>query len=336
MTNNTYLDSVFVDESNSLAWKLAQVIVQQPCEVYNFVYLYGASGVGKTQMLRMIERELRERHPELNILYTTADEMTDQLIQDLIHKTRDEFNARYRDVQVLLVDDIQHLAGKEATQDEFVKLFDTFVRNNRQCVIASDRPICELVQLNEHLRHRLGSIVSVEIGEPGQKIRREIAERECHRLKLDLPIIVVGYLADQARNPFQILGLVRRIAVYSKMKQIPLDLDHVKECLKEVLEPHPVCANRILDVVCRYYNVECYVLQGNSRTQNIGQARKIAAYLLYRHGKLSIPEIGELLHRDHSTILYAVRWVDAQRKKGEIVSGVLHDLEADIGEGGSE
>lgn len=235
MSNNTNLDPVVVDDSNNLAWAVVQVVVQQPCEVYNLVYLHGASGVGKTQMLRAIEQELRELHPKLNVLYTTADEMTDQLIMDLINKTGGAFENRYQDVDVLLVDDIQLLAGKEATQERFVRVFDTFDRSSRQCVIASDRSVCELVLLNEHLQHRLGSTVSVEIGEPGPRIRREIVERECCRMGLELAEDIRSYLAEQAHNPFQLLGLVRRVAACHDLQKMPLDMVHVKACLEAIL-----------------------------------------------------------------------------------------------------
>lgn len=332
MSGNICFDPIVIGESNALAWDLAQEVMLHPCGKYSLVYLHGVSGVGKTQMLRAIEHGLRVNHPDLNILFTTADQMTDLLIQDIVEKSRSTFRERHQNTDVLLVDDIQHLAGKEATQEEFVKLFDAFCARGKQIVIASDRPACEFVRLNEHLQRRLESTASAEIREPGLEVRRTIVERECCRMGLVLSEDVSGYLAEQAHNPFRILGLVRRVALCHEMQRMPLDMDHVKACLEELLEPRPVGADRVLELVCRYYNLEALALLGASKTKGIGEARRVLAYLLSRHGKVSLPEIGRMMNRDHTTILHDIRWVEAEQKKGGTIAETIHDLQAMLSE----
>ena len=334
MSGNYFCNSIAVGENNSLAWDLAREVVLHPCEKHSLVYLYGVSGVGKTQMLQAIEHGLREYHPTLKVLLTTADQMTNLLIQDLIHKTRSSFGERYQDTDVLLVDDIQHLAGKETTQEEIVKLFDVFHARGKQLVIASDRPACEFVSLNQHIHRRLESMVSAQILEPGPEVRHAIIDQEAKRLDLELPEDISVYLAEQVGNPFQLQGLVRRVAVCCELLKMPLDMDHVQACLRDILEPQPMDADKVLGLVCRYFNVGSQVLLGTSRVKGIGTARRVLAYLLCRHGKVAIPEIGRMMNRDHTTILHDVRWAETERKKGGAVADMICDLEAMLAEMG--
>lgn len=332
MSSNIYCDAIAIGKSNTLAWELAREVVLRPCGKYNLVYLHGVSGVGKTQMLRAIEHGLREHHPNLKVLFTTADQMTDLLIQDILYKTRSDFEKRYQDTDVLLVDDIQHLAGKETTQETIVKLFDALCARGKQVVIASDRPVCEFVSLNQHLHRRLESTVSAEIREPGSDVRCAIIDQEAKRLELELPKDIREYLAEQAQNPFQLQGFVRQVAACHELQKMPLDTDHVAACLKELLEPRPTNVERVLELVCRYYDAESRVLLGTSRAKGIGEARRILAYLLCRYGKVSIPEIGKMMNRDHTTILQYVKWVEVEKKQGGAITNTMFDLESKITE----
>lgn len=332
MSGNIFSNTVAIGENNSLAWDLAQEVVLHPCGKYSLVYLYGTSGVGKSLMLQAIERGLQEHHPTLNVLLTTVDQMIQCLIDDIIHKSRCSFDARYQDTDVLLVDDIHHLVGKETTQAEIVKLFNAFYDRGKQIVITSDRPACEFASLNRHIHRRLESMASAQILEPGPKVRCMIVEREAERLDLALPENIRAYLAEQVGNPFQLQGLVRRVAACCELQKMPLDTDHVQACLRDILEPRPMDADKVLRLVCRYFNVENQAILGTSRVKGIGTARQVLAYMLYRHGKLAIPEIGSMMNRDHTTILRDVRWAETERKKDGSVADMICDLEAMLAE----
>lgn len=235
MAGSMYCDPILVDEGNKFAWSLARAVMQQPGE-YGLLHIYGASGVGKTQMLRWIEHEVQSDSPNLNVLYTTADEVRGQMTQAFIQHNRGSFMEKYQRVNLLLIDDLHSIAGLEATQEEFARLFEALYIQRKQVITASVCPERELVALDGYLQRHLGGILSAEIREPGPEVRHAIVERECRRMGLELTENVCSYLVNQAHNPFRIIGLVRRVAAYHDLQKMPLDdIDHVKACLKAIL-----------------------------------------------------------------------------------------------------
>lgn len=235
MAGSMYCDPILVDEGNKFAWSLARAVMQYPGE-YGLLHIYGASGVGKTHMLRWIEHEVQTDSPDLNVFYTTADEIRGQMTQAFIQHNRGSFMEKYLRVDILLVDDVQCLAGMEATQEEFARFFETLYVQGKQIIITSDRHERELVALDGYLQRHLGGILSAEIREPGPEVRHAIVERECRRMGLELTENVCSYLVDQAHNPFRIIGLVCRVAACHDLQKMPLDdIDHVKACLEAIL-----------------------------------------------------------------------------------------------------
>ena len=234
MTSKSYCDPILVDGSNRFAWSLVQVVARHP-GIYGPLYLYGDSGVGKTQMLRRIQYEMRMDDPNRNVLYTTADELTLQLVRAFVQHNREAFMQKLQRVDLLLIDDLQCLAGMEATQEEFARFFETLYVQGKQIIITSDRHERELIAFDGYFQRHLGGILSAEILEPGPEVRYGIVQRECYRLGVELTEDVCRYLAGQATNPCKVLGLVRRVVAYYDLEKLPLDVDRVYAYIKDIL-----------------------------------------------------------------------------------------------------
>ena len=227
--SNNYCDTVFVDESNTVAWDLIQKVLRQP-DRYGLVYLWGTSGIGKTHMVRYLEHEMRGTYPDMDVLYITAEQMKEQFLQAVVND-KDSFMEQYKH-DLLIVDDLQCVVKQEANQRGFEKLFDMLYVQGKQVVIVSNRPPRAFATLNKHLRRHLKA---ARIREPGPEVRHAIVERECRRLGVELAEDVRRYLVGQATNPCKILSLVHRVGACHELEKLPIDVDRVHAYIKDLL-----------------------------------------------------------------------------------------------------
>ena len=227
--SNNYCDTVFVDESNTVAWDLIQKVIRRPGR-YGLVYLWGTSGIGKTHIVRYLEHEMRVAYPDMDVLYITAEQMKEHFLQAIL-SDKNAFVERYKH-DLLIVDDLQCIVKQEAIQRGFAKLFDMLYAQGKQVVIVSNRPPRAFATLNKHLRQHLKT---ARIREPGPEVRHAIVQRECCRLRVELTEDVRRYLVGQATNPRKILSLIHRVDACHELEKLPLDVDRVHVYIKDLL-----------------------------------------------------------------------------------------------------
>ncbi len=304
--NPRYTFSTFVvGPSNRLAYAAARAVVENPARAYNPLFLYGGVGLGKTHLLHALGQECAAHG--LHVLYVSSEEFTNDLI-DAIRKHRtDAFRDRYRNIDVLLIDDIQFIVGKESTQEEFFHTFNSLHAQDKQIVVSSDRPPKAMVTLEERLRSRFEWGLAADIQTPDFETRMAIlcskAERAGH--VIDTPYLEM--IAQRVQSNIRELeGALTRVMAYSQLRGIPLDAALVETALMDFsLSNQTITAERILAVVAEHCGVAEDQLLGRSRRQEIALARQVAMFLMREETKTSLPQIGAAVGgRDHTTVMH--------------------------------
>lgn len=310
MLNQRYTFSRFiVGSSNRLAHAACLAVADHPAMAYNPLFLYGGVGLGKTHLLHAIGNSILDRDPEINVLYVSSEKFTNDLINAIRRQQTEEFRIRYRNIDVLLIDDIQFIAGKDATQEEFFHTFNTLHSAVKQIVMSSDRPPKAIVTLEERLRSRFEWGLIVDIQPPDLETRTAILRAKGEQIKIHIPSEVIDFLAHKIQSNIRELeGCLNRVAAYAELHRIPITVDVAVAALAELLDDSHrkrITPEMILKAVSEYYSVETRVLQGRGRSRNIVVPRQVAMYLLREETGCSLVEIGALLGgRDHTTVMY--------------------------------
>jgi chromosomal replication initiator protein len=266
-------------------------------------------GLGKTHLLHAIGNSILDRDPEINVLYVSSEKFTNDLINAIRRQQTEEFRIRYRNIDVLLIDDIQFIAGKDATQEEFFHTFNTLHSATKQIVMSSDRPPKAIVTLEERLRSRFEWGLIVDIQPPDLETRTAILRAKGEQLNLQIPSNVVDFLATKIQSNIRELeGSLNRVAAFAELNNTPITIDVAVGALAELLDDSHrkrITPEMILKTVSEYYSVETKVLQERGRSRNIVIPRQVAMYLLREETGTSLVEIGALLGgRDHTTVMY--------------------------------
>ena len=305
--NYRYSFSNFVvGPNNRLAHAASQAVAENPANAYNPLFLYGGVGMGKTHLLHAIGNEITQHGK--NVLYVSSEEFTNDLINAIRKHDTSSFRDRYRKIDVLLIDDIQFIAGKESTQEEFFHTFNTLHGQNKQIVISSDRPPKAMVTLEERLRSRFEWGLIVDIQPPELETRLAILRSKAEKSGRQVNNDILEYIARQIQSNIRELeGALTRVLAYSDLSGRPLDIDLAKialiDFLPDVGTPEPA---QILDTVAKAFNLSHEQLLSRNRSKNIALPRQVAMYLLREIGNESLPQIGETLGgRDHTTVMYA-------------------------------
>jgi chromosomal replication initiator protein len=310
MLNPKYTFSRFiVGSSNRLAHAACLAVADHPAMAYNPLFLYGGVGLGKTHLLHAIGNSILDRDPEINVLYVSSEKFTNDLINAIRRQQTEEFRIRYRNIDVLLIDDIQFIAGKDATQEEFFHTFNTLHSATKQIVMSSDRPPKAIVTLEERLRSRFEWGLIVDIQPPDLETRTAILRAKGEQLNLQIPSNVVDFLATKIQSNIRELeGSLNRVAAFAELNNTPITIDVAVGALAELLDDSHrkrITPEMILKTVSEYYSVETKVLQERGRSRNIVIPRQVAMYLLREETGTSLVEIGALLGgRDHTTVMY--------------------------------
>jgi chromosomal replication initiator protein len=297
-------DNFVVGSDNRLAHAACMAVAESPSLAYNPLFLYGGVGLGKTHLLHAIGNACQG----LNVLYVSSEEFTNDLINAIRTHATPAFREKYRQVDVLLIDDIQFIAGKESTQEEFFHTFNTLHGQNKQLVISSDRSPKALVTLEERLRSRFEWGMTADIQPPDLETRLAILSSKAERAGRQIPAEILDYIARQVQSNIRELeGALNRVLAYSDLSGIPLTLELAHNALLDFLpQGADLEPDDVLNAVSRAFNVSQDRLLGRERTREVALPRQIAMYLMREEGGVSLPQIGDFVGgRDHTTVIYA-------------------------------
>lgn len=330
-------ENFVVGSSNKFAHAASQAVADKPATLYNPLFIYGGSGLGKTHLLCAICKEIQKKNPRARILYTKGETMTNELIEALREGTTPEFRAKYRHVDVLLVDDIQFIGGKASTQEEFFHTFDHLHSNGKQIVLTSDRPPREIATLEERLQSRFVMGLTADIQPPDLETRIAIIQRKAQMLDLPIENDVASYIANQLKsNVRQLEGVVKRMKAQYLLGNEQPNLMAAQNAIRDIRndnQPVPITVERIITEVTRTMNVNPEDIRSNKQSAPISRARQVAAYVVRSITNLPMKSIGdEFGGRDHTTIVYAIQKVEKQMEKDPTFRHMVNDIIKNISE----
>ena len=313
-------ETFVVGPSNKLAYAACVSVAEHPAKNYNPLLIYGDSGLGKTHLIYAIANVIRRNDPKAKIVYIKGDDFINEFIELIRAGRGSEFRAKYREADLLLVDDVQFVAGKEQVQNEFFHTFNTLYESGKQIVLTSDRPPSEMTLLDDRLRTRFEWGLLADVTPPDFETRLAIIKNKAALLGMDLPDRIANYIAQNVTaNVRQLEGTINKILAYKDLLGSDTDEDTVTRAIQDMLRrsneyvPTP---ETILDYICRFYGLEESVIRGQQRIRDAVQARQIAMYLIRSMTNLSLDEIGKVFdNRDHSTVLYSIQQVEKKMKK---------------------
>lgn len=329
-------DNFIVGPSNRFAHSAAIAVSKTPGQVYNPLFIYGPPGVGKTHLLYAIANGIRRQNPNINVVYIKGDQFTNELIDAIKNGRNIEFRSKYREADLFLVDDIQFIAGKESTQEEFFHTFNKLYEEHKQIVLTSDRKPSDMLTLEDRLKSRFEWGLTADINPPDYETRMAIIKNKAKSLGLELSDEVCNYIAvNVTNNVRQIEGTVKKILAYRDLNNMPMDLPNISRAIDDMFKvegnavPTP---SLIISQVCKFYSVDESVLRGTLKTKGTAEARQVAIYLVRKLTTLSTPDIGkEFGGRDHSTILYAIRKIELALKNGDtVMQNNIRDITSNI------
>ena len=302
-------DNFIVGPFNELAHAAGWAISQKPGKVYNPFFVYGGVGLGKTHLLQAIGNKIKEKYKKKKIRYIPSERFISGIISSIKNQTIEQFKDSYRDFDVLIMDDIQFLAGKEKTQEEFFHLFNVLHENNKQIIISSDRPPKAISALEERLKSRFEGGMMADISAPDFESRTAILKQKSQDKKILLNELVIEYLASNIqKNIRELEGALNRLVGWQELNKQEIDMDIAKSLLKKIINPSPKRLNpqKIIKIVANFYNINEKDLCLSSRKREVVKPRQIAMYLLRKETKSSFPFIGKRFGgRDHTTAIYA-------------------------------
>jgi len=324
-----------VGSSNKFAHAAAIAVAEEQTKNFNPLFIYGESGLGKTHLLYAIRHEVRRRHPEYNIVFVRGNDFMNELIAAIQTGKNVDFREKYRGADLFLMDDIQIIAGKSATQEEFFHTFNTLYEAQKQIVFTSDRPPSEMPLLADRLRTRFESGLLADILPPDYETRTAIIKNKSIQLGMVLSDDVVAYIADNmTANVRQLEGAVKKIRAYRDLMDDNITVTIVARILKDMFKektayvPTP---DDIIDETAKYYGITSRELKGQSRTRNIALARQIAMYQIRRLTNLSLEDIGEIFEgRDHSTVHTSIKKIENSIADDEELGSIIKDITANI------
>lgn len=310
-------ESFVVGKGAELAFAAAQAVASRPGEAYNPLFIYGGVGLGKTHLLQAIGNEMRKKNPQIDIIYVNAEKFCNDFIQSVKEKTTKEFQNRYRQTDLLLIDDIQFIAGKGETQESFFHTFNELHQQNKQVILTSDRPPKAIPALEDRLKSRFEWGMIADITMPDFETRVAILEKKCNEKHFELPTKILQTIAASIQSNIRELeGFLNKIIVYHQLKNITPSVESVKSLLSSVETTsmrQSLTSKQLIDAVGQYYNISNENLLSQSREKKISYPRQIIMFLMREELKMSYPSIGdELGGRDHTTAMHAYEKINKE------------------------
>lgn len=324
-------DTFIVGSSNKFAHAASLAVATNPGNSYNPLFIHGNSGLGKTHLLYAIRNEIRKNSPNKIITYIKGDDFTNELIESIRLAKMSEFRQKYRNSDVLLVDDVQFIGGKESTQEEFFHTFNSLYESKKQIVLTSDRPPKEIQTLEDRLRSRFEWGLLADIQPPDFETRIAIIKRKSELMDIDIPDDVCEYIATRLKaNIRQLEGVVKKIKAKTLLYEEKISINSAQKIISDIQnndQPPPLTVEKIIDEVARTFGVTSEDIRSSKRNSNISNARQIAIYVVREITDLSMNLIGdEFGGRDHSTIVYAVKQVEKNMSKDSKVKFMVEDI----------
>lgn len=298
-------ETFIVGNSNRLAHAAALAVAEHLGESYNPLFIYGGTGLGKTHLLHALGQHANVKTKQ--VLYVSSETFTNDLINSIRNQSTNEFRQVYREIDVLLIDDIQFIGGKESTQEEFFHTFNHLYSANKQIVISSDRHPRAIPTLEERVRSRFEGGMITDIQPPDLEMRIAILRTKAEAIGVGVPNEVLDFIAHKVQSNIRELdGALTRVLGYAKLMGMPLSVEMANSVLQDILRHRPITVEHVLQIVAEYYRVDLADLTGRSRNKEIVLPRQVAMYLLREETDASLPQIGDLLGgRDHTTVMYA-------------------------------
>ncbi len=326
-------DKFVVGPTNRIAYAAALAVSQNPATKYNPLFIYGDSGLGKTHLLYSIANALRISRPDFRIVYIKGDDFTNELINAIQTGSNSEFREKFRMADLLLVDDIQFIAGKIQTQEEFFHTFNALYESGRQIVLTSDRAPKDMLRLEDRLKSRFEGGLMVDVQPPDYETRVAIVKNKAARMGIPLAEEACVYIAENIKaNIRQIEGILKKIQAYLELERAGiLDMTLVENITREVIRSErSYTPEYIVEKTAAFYNLSPEDILGKGKTKSIAAARQMATYLMRKLTTLTLEEIGGALNRDHSTILHSIRKIEESVNTDADLSDTVRDITANI------
>ncbi|NCP87502.1 MAG: chromosomal replication initiator protein DnaA [Anaerolineae bacterium CG_4_9_14_3_um_filter_57_17] len=321
-------DNFVVGANSRLAHAAALAVAEKPARAYNPLFLYGGVGLGKTHLLHAIGNACTTRG--LSILYVSSEEFTNDLINAIRAHTTPAFREKYRSIDVLLVDDIQFIAGKESTQEEFFHTFNTLHGQDKQIIVSSDRPPKAMVTLEERLRSRFEWGLAADVQPPDLETRQAILRYKAEKMGRQVPDGILDLIARRVQSNIRELeGALNRILAFSDLSGAPLDARLVETALADLLPQHQnISPEKVVELVAREWQITVDALLGRDRSQKVAEPRQVAMYLLRKQTDASLPQIGDVLGgRDHTTVMYAIEKISDSMERNPTLKRRINNVQ---------
>ena len=327
-------ENFIVGSTNKFAHAACLAVANNPATNYNPLFIYGNSGLGKTHLLNATINHLKKNNPGIKIIYTKGEDFTNQLIACLTSQTMEDFRDKYRKCDVLLIDDIQFIAGKISTQEEFFHTFNALFEEKKQIILTSDRPPREIKTLEERLKSRFEWGLIADIEPPDLELRIAIIKKKAEQVSVSIPDDVLTFLGENLRsNIRQIEGAIKKLGALTFLSGKVINMELARNCISELLdgaEPVSITVEKIFTSVYNKYNVPKEHLTSTRRNKEISSARHITVYLIRELTEMSFPNIGKIFGRDHSTIMTSYNSVDTRIKTDSAFASEISDLKKEI------
>lgn len=326
-------DTFIVGKSNQFAYATCTAVANslKTSSEYNPLFIHGSSGLGKTHLLNAVENRMKQNNPNINIIKVSAENFSNELISAIIAKNTNSFHEKYRNADVLLIDDIQFIAGKESTQEEFFHTFNELYKLNKQIVLTSDRPPKDIKTLEDRIRTRFESGIMADISAPDFETRMAIIRRKAALLDINIPEDVAEFIANRLKtNIRQLEGAVKKFKALKTFAGSSPSIAMAQSVIRDILsdsQPTPITVEKIITEVATIYNVSSEDIRSSKRSSQIVTARKVAAYVIRQITEMSYDAIGtEFGGKDHSTIMHSIKKVEESMKKDYHLKEIVEDL----------
>lgn len=319
-----------VSSSNEMAHAAAISVAKNPGKAYNPLFLYGEVGVGKTHLMHAIGNDILSNGQNVNIIYCTAEDFTNEIVQAIQTKKASSFKYKFRSAKILLLDDVQFIAGKNAVQEEFFHTFNALVKQTAQIVLTSDRPPNEISLLEKRLRSRFEAGLMIDIGKPTFELRTAILLLKSKQAQLELPIELAKIAAEKILSAREIEGFINRLRSEVELNKRSVNQELVQQIIDKSQKKQRrliISPNQAIEVVAKYFQLKPTEVRGQSRVEHLVEARHLAMYLLNKDLELPLTEIGRWFsHRDHTSVLHAVRKIQQEILDDESVQQQIVQL----------
>lgn len=324
--NKNYTFETFVvGTSNEIAHAACRAVAARPGEAYNPLFIYGGVGLGKTHLLQAVGNAIKDANPNFTVLYVASEKFTNEFVESLKNHTTQEFKKRYRDVDVLIIDDVQFFAGKDKTQEELFYTFNALHGQNKQLILSSDRPPSAIATLQERLSSRLSAGMIADVKKPDYETRLAILQEKRDLREAPIDEEALAFIAKNIQsNVRELEGALNRVAAYCELHKTRATVEYTKQILKDILDKpqrKTINTDEIIAAVSSYYNIPNTELKGKSRKKEIVRPRQIAMYLLRKESSMSFPSIGDHFSgRDHTTAMHACEKIERLIEQDEELS----------------